>query len=355
MIPRDKITFEHLRRAAALIREKGVPASRESTRFVALVDHTVCPPKYLVSVAARLATGKELAPSEFSGGDEANQFLQGFEGIQIQRKVQAPSQELQPWEALLARVRRYRQAPTYMPGALISALELIAEGMASAEDVGFEAFNERFDDVQRRIGDPHAVGMGWEPFLHLASAADAWRLWKGGEPYLFSKVGRPKSLGQLRSVVDRASFRAELQDGLQDPKVMAQLKALIGAGCPRPTQDPAVLEGAVRALRGTLGGTPPPGNQTPARGGPVAGGYVRDPMVIRWVLDRADGLCELCGRQAPFLRPSGEPFLEVHHVIPLAESGPDTVENARALCPNCHREIHWGVMGPTLRGTLQAR
>jgi 5-methylcytosine-specific restriction enzyme A len=34
---------------------------------------------------------------------------------------------------------------------------------------------------------------------------------------------------------------------------------------------------------------------------------------------------------------------EIHHVKLLADSGEDTVENAMALCPNCHRESHFGI------------
>jgi hypothetical protein len=29
-------------------------------------------------------------------------------------------------------------------------------------------------------------------------------------------------------------------------------------------------------------------------------------------------------------------FVEVHHIIPESENGPDTVENAAPLCPSCH-------------------
>ena len=39
----------------------------------------------------------------------------------------------------------------------------------------------------------------------------------------------------------------------------------------------------------------------------------------------------------------GTPYLEVHHKIPLAKDGEDTIENAEALCPNCHREKHFGI------------
>lgn len=70
--------------------------------------------------------------------------------------------------------------------------------------------------------------------------------------------------------------------------------------------------------------------------------HVRDPNVAAWVLNAAHGVCEVCGLKAPFIRDDGVPFLEVHHVLPLAENGPDTVHNTVAACPNCHRELHHG-------------
>ncbi len=42
-----------------------------------------------------------------------------------------------------------------------------------------------------------------------------------------------------------------------------------------------------------------------------------------------------------FEREDGSP-LEVHHVIRLADGGSDTINNSVALCPNCHRELHFG-------------
>lgn len=75
----------------------------------------------------------------------------------------------------------------------------------------------------------------------------------------------------------------------------------------------------------------------------ISTGYKRNPDVIVAVLDRANGICERCHKPAPFYRASDNtPYLEVHHVIPLSENGDDTVENAIALCPNCHREMHFG-------------
>lgn len=71
--------------------------------------------------------------------------------------------------------------------------------------------------------------------------------------------------------------------------------------------------------------------------------YNRNPDVVAEVLVRADGRCEECRSEAPFMRKSdGTPYLEVHHKIRLADGGDDTVENAQALCPNCHRKAHYG-------------
>lgn len=75
----------------------------------------------------------------------------------------------------------------------------------------------------------------------------------------------------------------------------------------------------------------------------ISRGFRRNADVIAEVKLRAKGKCEACGDNAPFLRASdGTPFLEIHHIITLAEGGEDTVDNAQALCPNCHREKHFG-------------
>ncbi|MGU3628021.1 HNH endonuclease [Comamonas sp. C24C] len=71
--------------------------------------------------------------------------------------------------------------------------------------------------------------------------------------------------------------------------------------------------------------------------------FKRNPDVVAEVLERAAGRCEECRQAAPFIRQSdGSPYLEVHHRIPLANGGDDTVENAIGICPNCHRKAHFG-------------
>lgn len=71
--------------------------------------------------------------------------------------------------------------------------------------------------------------------------------------------------------------------------------------------------------------------------------FQRNPDVVAEVLVRANGYCEKCKKPAPFIRKANlQPYLEVHHIIPLSKDGEDTVENCMALCPNCHRQEHFG-------------
>lgn len=68
--------------------------------------------------------------------------------------------------------------------------------------------------------------------------------------------------------------------------------------------------------------------------------YFRDSYVSKYAKRRADGICQLCNKPAPFIDNDGNPFLETHHIIWLADGGADSTENTIALCPNCHRKMH---------------
>lgn len=68
--------------------------------------------------------------------------------------------------------------------------------------------------------------------------------------------------------------------------------------------------------------------------------YQRAPILKILAKDRAKGVCEGCLSTAPFTTNIGDPFLEVHHIVPLSEGGQDIRQNVVALCPNCHRRAH---------------
>ena len=85
----------------------------------------------------------------------------------------------------------------------------------------------------------------------------------------------------------------------------------------------------------------PAGNQNPEVRKTEVSLIARDPDVKAWVLINANGVCENCNCKAPFISTSGIPYLEIHHVKRLADKGPDTTDNAIALCPNCHKALHY--------------
>jgi len=88
---------------------------------------------------------------------------------------------------------------------------------------------------------------------------------------------------------------------------------------------------------------PPSGSKKPKKSQSSSTKYVRDPEVVAWILNFANGICECCKKPAPFNKEDGTSFLEVHHLKQLADGGSDTTTNAIAVCPNCHRELHFGV------------
>ncbi|MEZ8383031.1 HNH endonuclease [Vibrio splendidus] len=110
----------------------------------------------------------------------------------------------------------------------------------------------------------------------------------------------------------------------------------------KPFEGKATFEAKVRESSKKPNSEKPKGNSKPKTSTTTTTSYTRSPEVKAWVLNRADGICECCDQEAPFKTEEGKPFLEVHHIIPLVDSGADNVENCAGICPNCHRELHFG-------------
>ncbi|MFV0930286.1 HNH endonuclease [Pseudomonas jessenii] len=106
-----------------------------------------------------------------------------------------------------------------------------------------------------------------------------------------------------------------------------------------PTADEETLERRAAVLQKQKLKSVPKGILKPKKAPSSSTVYVRDPEVRAWVRNEAEGHCEGCGQPAPFQK-RGLPYLEVHHVKPLAEKGSDRTTNAVALCPNCHQRCH---------------
>jgi 5-methylcytosine-specific restriction endonuclease McrA len=82
--------------------------------------------------------------------------------------------------------------------------------------------------------------------------------------------------------------------------------------------------------------------------------YDRDPLVIAIAQKRAGHRCEIDACAHPtFGTEEGLPYTEVHHIMPLSEGGPDTIENVACLCPAHHREVHFGARASALSEQLK--
>jgi len=92
-------------------------------------------------------------------------------------------------------------------------------------------------------------------------------------------------------------------------------------------------------------------------GGGSSGGrsYPRSEYVREFALRSADGVCQGCEEEAPFVNKRGQPFLEVHHLTRQSDGGPDDPENVIGLCPNCHRRVHEGKEGDEFNKQLKDR
>ena len=83
------------------------------------------------------------------------------------------------------------------------------------------------------------------------------------------------------------------------------------------------------------------GRRMPARRRAETCLFSRDPKLKAWLVLRSRSLREFCGARAPFEEAPDMPYLEIHHVVSLAREGWEAPENAVALCPNCHRAMHF--------------
>lgn len=81
----------------------------------------------------------------------------------------------------------------------------------------------------------------------------------------------------------------------------------------------------------------------------------RSRLMAEYALSRSSGVCEGCLNPAPFIRRNNQPYLEVHHIAELANSGIDHPANVAAVCPNCHTRVTHGKDGKEFNSEIKAR
>jgi hypothetical protein len=194
---------------------------------------------------------------------------------------------------------------------------------------------------------------GFPTRFKTASTYHVWHEGKGYPPPAIAAYAVEECTGAMpkgfRAGENTRCFRAIRNAGFQIRKIEFA-----------PTSDRDELE--TRAAEILEGGwitdQPPEGNRDPERttSNSPTYAFIRDPEVVAWVRKQSNFHCELCGESAPFKSEATKlPYLEVHHVVPLADDGPDTHDNAVALCPNCHRRCHLSTDSATATNELYER
>jgi 5-methylcytosine-specific restriction protein A len=137
------------------------------------------------------------------------------------------------------------------------------------------------------------------------------------------------------------------------PKIWQRIEKLMNARNQILCVNPEELEREVdKLLKSKAPLVRPGGNRKPKRKKVEAYDWERSPEVKAWVLKEAGGKCELCVKKAPF-RTKTKLYLEVHHIRPLGKGGSDTTDNAVALCPNCHKALHFAKDKEKLKGKVK--
>ena len=221
--------------------------------------------------------------------------------------------------------------------------------LASLSDAERERFRNQVGSASAALGRAPEKTSGGNPTKQLRLALD----WPAA-------VGRDAE--ELEALLARVPVAAakephpRLEEPTSDPDELEKrvrreklaLKRLRGSLRP-----PARAKRASKSLR--ISPAPPPVSGPPKLEYVTTTRYARRAEVIAWVLVEAGDICEVCYLPAPFKDKYGDPFLEVHHVRPLAEGGPDECDNAVAACPNCHRRMHLSADREAVRTTTIAK
>lgn len=337
----------HVLEAMERIRAEGVPGRARSTRFDVLhPDRTPFPPKLVLSVATELATGEALPRTDFSGGEETNAPLRelGFEVVEKDagsvgttgRDAPEPGEEISNDE--LTRMFEVGNAGGMRWSGRRGCLVMVADHTKALYDDRWEG------DVLHYTG----TGANGDQELRGANARLAAQRETGAPVHLFEvfRPGRYVYAGQVALAGDPRIERQLDYAGQERRVYVFPLQLEEGGRRPLPDRRDldeieeararrlSLLSAEDLAQRAALGG-----REKPAAREARTTRFDRDIAVAELARRLAEGRCDLCGEQAPF-QVRGVPYLECHHVEHLANGGADTIANAVALCPNCHRRMH---------------
>lgn len=281
--------------------DSGVPHKfADSTGYDVLFEGRRYPPKAVIGLAAGNFLGRDFGPYDFKGGLKSKCFRilesNGFEVIsKVRTSLETPAPDAWTKEELRASVSAYLDMQSKERAGERFVKKNYYKELTEKYGRSEKAFEYRMQNISYVMT---LMGRSW-----LSGLKPAKNVGANVAAEIEDMIGQFEG----RSIIPIAEFEIKARSETKSK----QLHKPVGTLRPKPKQS-AITQ------------------------------YERDPEVKAWVLREAKGICESCGQTAPFKNSDGQPFLEVHHVQQLADGGSDTVDNAVAICPNCHREAHYG-------------
>ena len=319
--------------------------------FAVVHDGKRYPPKKIISIA----TGMPV--DSFSGGHQSNTYLTalGFEVVHLEHNSSlklAPSFEVgrvyDRWSEINDPYGGSRQSG--ISASRVTPAIFLFSG-ESGEQHGYkDHFDQRgvfWYSGEGQIGDmrldkgnnaiaTHASeGRALHVFMTLLKAKG--QRYVGEFTYASHEYGdgTDRTGNQRRVIVFHLIPVGSVSDNLDDPVDQEVRKAPLDLAQARAR--------ALEALRPTeQGGTTQAHRML----------YRRSQAVREYVFMRANGNCESCKEPAPFKRSDGTPYLEPHHTTRVSDGGLDHPKHVGAICPACHREIHYGAKGQLRNAAL---
>lgn len=292
------ISREHILEAISRFDAGAIHQFADSTAYDLLHDGRRYPPKAIVGIASEVLTGIPFSPKDFKGGQESKCF----------RVLEKNGFEIVPKsEALDLKEKGSGWSRGELQASIEAYLEIqknLRSGIKFTKQSYYKNLAERFGRTTKSI-EYRMQNISYVLSLH-------GRDWISGLP-------PAKNVG-VNIVAEIESILAEIEGRSPIPSIE--------------------FDAAVQIHLEKKDLKYPMGTSSPKRVTTSVSGFERDPKVKAWVLREANGICESCETPAPFVTSTGEYFLEVHHVRSLADQGSDRIENAVAICPNCHRAFH---------------
>lgn len=336
----------------------------ESRDYDLLHDSRRYPPKAVVGIAAGFATGQQVHHSEFSSGIGAGQACRVLHDLGFVIVDKSSTADV-------------FSKPRFVPGQVYRRKDLHKQyggqeqgGISTPKDhavvfliSGASGSQYGYTDGFRDDGMYWYTGEGQVGDMEMKRGNAAVRDHKqsGKALHVFSDVGDAtlQYVGEAE-YVDHHKQVAPDRDGKPRQAIVFELS--IGGGAagaeaprvhkPRPKEQTGLWNEPFRSLRDLALKDAPQNAPLRERKATVRR---RSEAVRVYVLRRADGRCEGCGRPAPFETPEGKAYLEPHHTRRLADGGPDHPRWVAALCPNCHARVHYAADGGAFNAGLIER